>query len=35
VRCVLTPREQKKKTLLDAALEMGAEIINDESGGNQ
>ncbi len=35
VRCVLTPREQKKKTLLDAALEMGAEIISDDTGGNQ
>ena len=35
VRCVLTPRDRKKKTLLDAALGMGAEIINDEQGGNQ
>jgi len=35
VRCVLTPRKQKKKTLLDAALEMGAEIITDDSGGSQ
>jgi len=35
VRCVLAPKKQKKKTLLDAALEMGAEIINDEQGGNQ
>jgi len=35
VRCELTPREQKKKTLLDAALEMGAEIISDEPGGSQ
>ena len=34
VRCVLTPREQKKKTLLDAALEMGAEIISDDAGGS-
>jgi DNA polymerase-3 subunit gamma/tau len=35
VRCELTPRQQKKKTLLEAALEMGAEIISDEPGGNQ
>lgn len=35
VRCVLTPKQQKKKTLLDAALEMGAEIIDDDMGGSR
>lgn len=37
LRCVLTPRDKKpeKQSVVEAALEMGAQIINDKPGENE
>lgn len=37
LRCILTPRDKKPKSqsLVEAALEMGAKIVDEEAGGNK